>query len=350
MSLFAFGPSGGPRWQIGLQAGLSMMIPIAVMALVGQPMLGYFAASGAFTVLFVASAPVVERARVLPLVAAGLIVCAALGASTAGSAVAATMGTALIAVITAALAFGFSLGPPGPLFFVLIFGLSSMITASGSVAPWQYLSAVAAGCGFSYLVAVLPLVVPRVRAVPARTLRTLLPGPAWDVNARMLVLRVVIVSVIGVPVGLWLDTDRMYWIVGAAIAVIGAATTRRASIHRALHRMLGTIVGAGVYVLLAELQPAGLWLALLLGVLQFSVELFVVRHYALALTIITPLVLLLVGAATGSIGDLSVALERVIDTLAGAVLGALSGFVHPRVHADSAAGLSPSAPAKSRER
>lgn len=55
-----------------------------------------------------------------------------------------------------------------------------------------------------------------------------------------------------------------------------------------------------------------------------------VRHYALALVFITPLVLLLTGAATGEIGSMDVAWERIVDTLVGAALGALSGLLHPR--------------------
>lgn len=112
--------------------------------------------------------------------------------------------------------------------------------------------------------------------------------------------------------------------------MIGVVAVRGIALQRAVHRMRGTILGAGVYALLALLHPTGLWLALLLGALQFTIELVVVRHYALALALITPLVLLLTGAATGTIGDMSVALERVVDTLAGAVLGAVSGLLHPR--------------------
>ena len=108
------------------------------------------------------------------------------------------------------------------------------------------------------------------------------------------------------------------------------AAARRAAVQRGLHRMLGTVVGAGVYALLALLHPSGLWLALLLGALQFTIELVVVRHYALALVFITPLVLLLTGAATGEIGSMDVAWERIVDTLVGAALGALSGLLHPR--------------------
>ncbi|MFD5213584.1 FUSC family protein [Microbacterium sp. NPDC058345] len=335
MSLFSFGPSRGPRWQIGVQAALGIAVPIGTMTLLGMPILGYIAASGAFTVLFVSTSPVVERARILPLVATGLIVCAALGVAVAHSPVLLNVGIVVVAVLSAALSFGFRLGPPGPLFFVLVFGLSATVMAKAPVPPAVYLIALAAGCVFSYLVAMAPMALRRARQVQARPLRTLLPGPAWDADARMLVLRVAIVAVAGMLLGLLLDPGRGYWIVGAAVAVIGVAAARRVALQRALHRLLGTITGAAVYALLALLHPSGLWLALLLGVLQFSIELVVVRHYALALTLITPLVLLLTGAATGTIGDMSVAFERIIDTLAGAALGALSGLLHPRTKPDT---------------
>jgi uncharacterized membrane protein YccC len=183
---------------------------------------------------------------------------------------------------------------------------------------------------FSYLVALSPLLVPRARATPARRMRELLPGPSLDADARMLLLRVVVVALIGTLLGVVVDPARTYWIVGSAVAVIGVAAARRAAFERGLHRLLGTLVGAAVYILLALLHPAGIWLAVLLGALQFTIELVVVRHYALALVFITPLVLLLTGAATGSIGSLDVAGERLLDTLIGAALGAASGVLHPR--------------------
>ena len=238
-----------------------------------------------------------------------------------------------MALAVAALAFGFRLGPPGPLFFVLAFGLSAQVTAHAEITALAYTAAMASGCLFSYLVALSPLLIPRVRSHEPRPLRELLPGPALDAPSRMLLLRVAIVAVLGVVIGLFVDPDRSYWIVGAAIAVIGVAADRRAAFERGLHRMLGTVLGVGVYALLALLHPSGLWIALILGILQFSVELVVVRHYALALMIITPLVLLLTGAATGQIGSMDVALERVIDTVVGALLGAASGVLHPRASA-----------------
>lgn len=330
MSLFAFAPSRGPRWPLAAQAALGIAVPIAVMTLLGQAPLGYVAASGAFTVLYAGSAAVVDRARILPAVGLSLLISAALGILVAGNALVVSVGVVVVATASAALAFGFRLGPPGPLFFVLVYGLSAHVVSAGAIDPLVYLSALAGGCVFSYLVALTPLVLGRIRRIPARPLRELFPGPALTSDSRLLLLRVVIVSIIGVLLGLVVDPERTYWIVGSAVAVIGVAAARRAAFQRGLHRMLGTIVGAGVYILLALLHPAGIWLALLLGALQFAIELVVVRHYALALVFITPLVLLLTGAATGSIGSLDVTGERIIDTLVGAVLGAVSGVLHPR--------------------
>ncbi len=330
VSLFSFAPSHGPRWPLALQAAIGISAPIALMTLLGQAPLGYVAASGAFTVLFAGRAPAVDRARVLPFVAAGLVASAVFGVLAAGSDLLVSIGIVAIAVAGAALAFGFRLGPPGPLFFVLVFGLSAHVVATTTMSPLVYVVALAAGCVFSYLVAMAPLLLPRTRAVSARPLRDLFPGPSLDAASRILLLRVAIVSVLGVLLGLVIDPARTYWVVGSAVAVVGVAAARRAAFQRGLHRMLGTVVGAGVYALLALLHPSGLWLALLLGVLQFAIELVVVRHYALALAFITPLVLLLLGAATGDIGSMQVAGERIVDTLAGAALGAASGLLHPR--------------------
>lgn len=334
MSLFAFAPARGPRWPIATQAALGIALPIAVMTLLGQAPLGYIAASGAFTVLFVGSAPVVERARVLPFVGLALIASAALGVAASANPWFVSIGVVLVAIGSAAASFAFRLGPPGPLFFVLVFGLSAHVVSGATVDPLVYVAALAAGCAFSYLVAMTPLLLPRVRRTTSRPLRELLPGPALDAASRVLLLRVAIVAVVGVLLGLVIDPTRTYWIVGSAVAVVGVAAARRAAFQRGLHRMLGTVVGAGLYAALALLHPSGLWLALLLGALQFAIELVVVRHYALALVFITPLVLLLTGAATGEIGAMDVAWERIVDTLVGAALGAASGLLHPRASSD----------------
>ncbi|MCC2033739.1 FUSC family protein [Microbacterium allomyrinae] len=328
-SLVRLGPARGPRWAIGLRAALAISLPIALMSLLGRPDLGFQAATGAFVALYGTHLPVVERVRVLPFVAGALFAAAVLGTVAGPSPVATLVGLAIVTIAAAAAMFGFSVGPPGPIFVVLVFGLSARIVASGADSGTFV---VAVGCGilFASLLCLTPLLLPSRRRPPARALREVLPGPAWPPAARMLLARVALVTVAGIALGLLLDPDRAYWIVGAAVAVIGVAADRRAAFTRGLHRLIGTVIGAGVYLLLAPLPLDVLWLALLLGVLQFTIELFVVRNYALALVFITPLVLLLTGAATGDVDSVAVAAERVVDTLVGAALGAASGLLHAR--------------------
>lgn len=328
-SLFRLSPAPAPRWPIGLRAAIAMAVPIAVMSLLGRPDIGLQAATGAFVALYGTQLPVVDRARVVPFVAGGLVVAAILGALAGSSPAVTLFGLAAVTIVAAAAMFGFAVGPPGPLFVVLVYGLSAHIVGSGADAA-TYLAAVAGGILFSAAVSLAPLALPSRRRVRSRPLREVLPGPSWSPAARMLVARVAIVTVLGIAWGLVLDPDRACWIVGAAVAVIGVAAERRTALTRGVHRVIGTVVGAGVYLLLAPLPVHALWLALILGALQFTIELFIVRNYALALVFITPLVLLLTGAATGDVDSVSVAAERVVDTLAGAALGALSGVLHPR--------------------
>jgi len=328
-SLFRLAPAPAPRWPIGLRAAIAMAVPIALMSVLGRPDLGFQAATGAFVALYGTHLPVVERVRVVPFVAGALAAAALLGALAGPSQVATLVGLAVVAVVAAAGMFGFRMGPPGPLFVVLVYGLSAHIVASGADAV-VYVVTVGCGILFASVVSLTPLVLPSRWRVAARPLREILPGPAWPAGERMLVARVALVTVVGIGLGLVLDPDRAYWIVGAAVAVIGVVADRRAAFTRGLHRMVGTVVGAGVYLLLAPIPLPPLWLALVLGALQFTIELLVVRNYALALVFITPLVLLLTGAATGAVDTVAVASERVVDTLVGAALGAASGLLHAR--------------------
>ena len=103
--------------------------------------------------------------------------------------------------------------------------------------------------------------------------------------------------------------------------VVGMPVGRRDAATRGIHRTAGTLVGAALYLVLAFL-PLPVWaLGVVLGLLQFAIELVVVRHYALALVFITPLVLLIIGAATGDAASIPLAFERVVDTLVGAAIG-----------------------------
>ncbi|MFC7925953.1 FUSC family protein [Microbacterium laevaniformans] len=324
-SLATFGPARGRRWPLALQAGLAMAVPIVALAASAHADLALLSATGAFAVIYGGWLRPRERARVAPLLALVLWVCAAGGTLAAQGGVAFVLGGVLVTtIVVSALAGAVSLGPPGPVFFVLVFGLSAQITSlqggARAVDPAVYLAVVAASGAFACLLVAAPLLLPRYRRERPRPRAELFPLQ-WSALAQTLTLRAAIVGVAGVAAAVVVDPARSYWIVCAGLAVVGLPVGRRDAATRGVHRTVGTVVGGVLYLALA-FAPLPVWaLGLLLGVLQFAIEMVVVRHYALALVFITPLVLLLIGAATGTAETLPLALERILDTLVGAAVG-----------------------------
>lgn len=328
-SLARFGPSPGPRWHLGLQAAIAMALPVVALSAFGLENLALLAATGAFATLYGGRLAPRERAAFVPIVAAVLWLFAAAGVVAAAlGGVAVAVGTVVVAVAASALVFARSVGPPGPLFAVLVFGLSAHVVAPrghAGVDPVLYLVVVAASLAFAWVVTLAPLVRRRHRLAPRRPLGTVFPAVHREREARTLIARAAAVAVVGTSASLVVDPERAYWIVGAGIAVIGVSASRRVALARGIHRALGTAAGAAVYLALAAVPMTGVVLGVVLGVLQFAVELVVVRHYALALMFITPLVLLILGAAGA--GGPELAAERVLDTAVGALLGTVSGLI-----------------------
>ncbi|WP_017792420.1 FUSC family protein [Leucobacter salsicius] len=339
-SLFALPPGPGPRGWIAFRAAISIGVPFAALTIAGHEMLGLQMATGAFTSLYSTHLRAGERARVLPFVGLYLIVCAALGTLLAPSTVWLLVGLVVVATVSSALAFAFRLGAPGPVFLVLMYGLAGSITgvdhSAGGAAtgarhndPGLFLLALTCGVAFSCLVACMPLLRRSERARPTRPLREVLPGPWLGPGERLLTIRIIIAAILGTVItAAFLDPHRAYWTVCASIAVVGLSAVRSYSIGRGLHRTVGTLLGAGLYLAIAPFATNPLVLVLMLAVLQFAIEFVVVRNYALALMFITPLVLLLTGAAVAGGDHVTTAGERVVDTVIGSAIAILTAALH----------------------
>lgn len=344
-SLVALQAGPGPRLWIALRASLSIAVPLGALTLLGFEGIGLQTAAGAFTALFFAAANARERAKVLPVVAVALLLSAAAGAALSPWPAAFGIGLVAIAVLASALAFAFRVGPPGPVFFVLAYGLAGNITAVVDGArlgsPAVLLTAMAGGALFSYLLALAPLLRRRAREMKARSFCELLPGPWLGRGERELILRIAVVAAVGTLLStLLLEPHRAYWTVSAGVAVVGLSASRSYSLGRGLHRSVGTLLGAALALVITPLGADPLLLVLLLAALQFIIELVVVRNYALALVFITPLVLLITGAAAGGAAISATVGERVLDTVIGSAIAMATGLLHRRTPTGGAAGAS----------
>lgn len=323
--LFALRPSP-VRWPIGLQAGIAVGAPVLVFSLLGLENLGVMASMGGFVALYGAAMSRMRRAAVLPFVVLGLVASAAVGVSTSWSLPLGLLALFLVAAVAAVLCLGTRIGPPGPVFFALIAGVSGYLTAPVEIGgvgrdPVTVVTMVAVGSVFAYLVQIAPLALTGYRRKDRDRYREEAPHSRsrflFNDESIAIAARVIIVAGVAVVVSVPLGIDRAYWVVVAGVAVVQNVVHLRLTALRAAHRVLGTLVGVGVYALIAFLEPRGALLALVLAALQFVVELLVTRNYGLALMLITPLALII--STYGAGADVAVIVrERAIDTVLGA--------------------------------
>jgi hypothetical protein len=130
-------------------------------------------------------------------------------------------------------------------------------------------------------------------------------------------------------VGVLSGSGHPHWAMAAA-AVPLAGADMPSSVYRGLHRIVGTLAGLVVVALLLfpwAFSPLRAFpgheaavLALLVIVLQFTTELFMTRHYGLAMVSFTPVILLMTQLAAPADPRVLVT-ERAVETLLGALTG-----------------------------
>jgi hypothetical protein len=132
----------------------------------------------------------------------------------------------------------------------------------------------------------------------------------------------VVAGFVAGAIALALGIGHPYWAVVSVAAVIpppGAAH----SVSRAWHRVFGTLAGVVVTWLILLPDPPVWALVLVVAVAQFGAEVFVGRHYGVALVFITPLALVV--AHLGQPVPVDVLLvDRVVETVLGCAVAILA--------------------------
>ncbi|MCX6500697.1 MAG: FUSC family protein [Arthrobacter sp.] len=136
---------------------------------------------------------------------------------------------------------------------------------------------------------------PPATAWPGGSIPLGAPGP-WEALragvrrgsvSRLVVLRVGVAALIaGIAAGL-LGLERAYWAVASAVLILHMGMDWLRTLQRGAERLLGTWIGLLLAGAVLVLHPQGLWLVLVVMVLQFIIEVTVMRNYALAAVFIT---------------------------------------------------------------
>lgn len=310
---------------IGIQAALASSLTLILGLVSPWPHLAGVAALGALAVLFGRFAPAGQRGRVVLTCAAWLVL------AVVGMSVAARLGAPVpvrLGLLAFACGFFFfvvnstRLGPPGALIFVFAAG-----AAVGDIASWQAVAeravatALSGGLAWAICVAFEPL---RLAAAPDAPTPI---EPVRPLSHRLIAAgRITLGAAIAVFVAHTCGSAHPGWAALGTLAVMQGSHLH-ISMNRALQRMTGTMIGAGlVWIVLA--QEPSIWTVIaLVACLQLVIEMVIGANYALGQIFVTPLALLMSYLASNGTADATMAAERVLDTLAGACIGIVLAVV-----------------------
>ncbi|MFJ7508750.1 FUSC family protein [Peribacillus simplex] len=122
------------------------------------------------------------------------------------------------------------------------------------------------------------------------------------------------------------DFNRSYWIPLSCAAVMSGSTTI-ATLHRAVQRTFGTVIG----LLLASLILAAVHnefiIVLIILCLTFITELFIVRNYGLAAMFFTPSALIMAEYSSQSYDFSFFATVRITDIVVGCLIGLIGSLL-----------------------
>lgn len=118
----------------------------------------------------------------------------------------------------------------------------------------------------------------------------------------------------------------------AAVLVLHQGFDWRRTMQRGIERTLGTWLGLVLAGGILLATPGGPWLAVILGALQFLIEMFVVRNYTMAVIFITPAALT-IASGGHHVADVSAfLLARGVDTAIGCAVALLVFWLTRRDH------------------
>lgn len=141
-----------------------------------------------------------------------------------------------------------------------------------------------------------------------------------DSNAFRIIVRVGVAALVVGVLGAALHFERAYWAIAATVLMLHQGFDWLRMLQRSIERLLGTWIGLALAGAILLWYPQGIWLALTIMALQFTIEMLVLRNYALAAVFITGAALTIASGGHRIDDPAPYLLARGLDTLAGCAM------------------------------
>ncbi|MGW0325430.1 FUSC family protein [Nocardia sp. NPDC003183] len=299
---------------------VGLAIPGLVLIAVGRTDLLIYAVFGSFTGMYgFAESP---RRRLIHQSEAAVMLVGAVGAGILLARLHAppavlVSAVAVFAAVASPITDRLGLRPEGPFFGIFAFGAIAMVAG----AQRDPLLALVLCAGTAMLCVIVGYLesTRRVRRAGMCAMRIPIPphrtGGVSYVQAGRYALAI---SIAG-GIGLLLGVGHANWAMAGAAVPLAAASSRD-RITRGMHRVVGTFIGLAVTAPLLIPGPSPAMLGLAIIALLYPTELFMARHYAVAMGFFTPLIMSMTELADPS-DPLTLLTERGVDTVIGVAVG-----------------------------
>jgi len=314
-------------WHIPVLASLCVGLPLLLGLYFDNLKSGLTASLAGLVILYLpASSSIANRMTMLLICSFGFMISYATGLIFSFNPLVSAIVLGLFSAIVHWAAQYFKSRPPGSFFFI-------MVATMGSCMPY-HLQSIPERIGLMGMGTMLACLLALVYCLLISKIYPIQKtNPVSMVIMKNNYVNIVESIIIGLfmfgslMIGRLLKLQNPYWVPISCAAVMQGASLYHIW-QRVLHRVLGTYIGFALCWVLLSISKAPLSICVSIMVLQFIVEMLIVRHYALAVIFITPLTILLTEAGNPLIQDPNMLVYiRFWDILLGSVLGFVGGWV-----------------------
>lgn len=316
-------------WHIPMLATLCVGVPLLTGFYFNKLDYGILSSIGGLVILYLPLTSVANRMITLITCSFGLLVSLAIGICFSFNPFISSMILGLFSIGINWITNYFDMKSPKSFFFIMLASIACCMPFNLATIPTR-IGLIALGTMFACILAFFYSLFIVKKYPPQKEISTIKKS-----NYANLIESSIIGIFIGISllIGNILHLDNPYWLPISCASVIQGVSLRHIW-QRSIQRIVGTYLGLGLtgLLLLFNLTPLSICISIL--ILQFIIEILVVRHYGLAVIFITPMTLFLAEAShamTTNPNNLLAA--RLIDIVLGSLIGMIGGwFLHRQLY------------------